>query len=128
MLKTMKQMGYAIPTIVISETVTTAQVVDAMKAGAYQFFINPVSGNEIVQAVEGALSVATINLASSNAHRALQQRLDMLTPREHDVLKLAVGGLLNKQMASELGISEITVKVHKRRVMEKMGADSLPIW
>ncbi len=96
-----------------------------MKTGAYEFLTKPVEPERILQAVAEALEIAEQNLASSQERREIVQRHQTLTPRESEVMLLAISGLLNKQIAAEMGVSEITAKVHKRRVMEKMNARSL---
>jgi FixJ family two-component response regulator len=121
----LEKRGIAIPVIFISGYGTIPTTVQAMKAGAREFFTKPVCSDQLLNAVQDALETAEKNLSLSNEHAASTLRLEKLTPREREVLELAIGGLLNKQIATELGISEITAKVHKRRVMEKMGAKTL---
>lgn len=96
-----------------------------MKTGAYEFLTKPVDPDRILQAVSEALQIAGQNMASSEERREMLERHQTLTPRESEVMLLAISGLLNKQIAAEMGVSEITAKVHKRRVMEKMKARSL---
>ncbi|MFL9923055.1 response regulator [Herbaspirillum lusitanum] len=122
---TLEKRGDALPVIFISGYGTIPATVQAMKAGAREFFTKPVRSDQLLCAVEEALNAAQKNLASRTEHAASTLRLEKLTPREREVLELAIGGLLNKQIATELGISEITVKVHKRRVMDKMQTRSL---
>lgn len=117
--------GYAIPTIFLTGFGTIPVTVRAMKTGAYEFLTKPVEPERILQAVAEALKIAEQNLASSQERREIVQRHQTLTPRESEVMLLAISGLLNKQIAAEMGVSEITAKVHKRRVMEKMNARSL---
>ncbi len=124
-VRMLEQKGVVIPVIFLSGYGTIPITVQAMKAGAREFFTKPVHSDQLLLAVEQALSYAEHNLASSTEHAASTQRLGTLTPREREVLELAIGGLLNKQIATELGISEITAKVHKRRVMDKMEARTL---
>lgn len=124
-VKKLEQKGDAIPVIFISGHGTIPITVQAMKAGAREFFTKPIHSDQLLNAVEEALAAAEKNLASRTEHVASTQRLEKLTPREREVLELAIGGLLNKQIATELGISEITAKVHKRRVMDKMEARTL---
>lgn len=100
--------------------------VQAMKLGACDFLTKPVSGPVLLDAIAQALGRHRAARAAAEAvlrHRAL---LETLTPREREVLDLVVAGLPNKQIGSQLGISEATVKVHRGRVMQKLGARSLP--
>lgn len=99
--------------------------VRAMKAGAVDFLTKPFNGAAMLSAVRSALDRSRQALAREAARRILEDRYASLSPRERDVLRLVVSGLLNKQIGGELGISEITVKAHRGRVMRKMAADSL---
>ncbi|WP_044531659.1 response regulator transcription factor [Herbaspirillum sp. B65] len=121
----LEQRGDAIPVIFISGYGTIPVTVQAMKAGAHEFLTKPIEDERLLGAVEEALTVAGRQLHKRVEHAANASRLEKLTPREREVLELAIGGLLNKQIATELGISEITVKVHKRRVMDKMQTKTL---
>lgn len=124
-VKQLEQRGRTIPVIFISGYGTIAVTVQAMKAGAHEFLTKPIHGEQLLAAVHEALEIAERELAQQMEHAASTSRLVSLTPREREVLGLAIGGLLNKQIATELGISEITVKVHKRRVMDKMQTRTL---
>jgi RNA polymerase sigma factor (sigma-70 family) len=96
-----------------------------MKAGATDFLPKPVSESVLLDVLERALERAR-RMFESRAERAdIQSRLDHLTPREREVMTLVVAGYLNKQVASELGAAEKTIKIHRARVMEKMKAGSL---
>ncbi|MFT4271730.1 MAG: response regulator [Pantoea sp.] len=117
--------GYVIPTIFLTGFGTIPVTVRAMKTGACEFLTKPVDPDCILQAVAEALAIAEENLASSQEKYDITSRHQSLTPRESEVMLLAISGLLNKQIAAEMGISEITAKVHKRRVMEKMNVRSL---
>jgi FixJ family two-component response regulator len=99
--------------------------VRAMKGGALDVLLKPCEGGELLAAIERALARSRAVLAESAERRALQQRVASLTPREREVLELVVTGLLNKQIAAELGNAEKTVKIHRGRMMRKMGADSV---
>jgi len=97
----------------------------AMKAGAVEFLTKPFSADVLVDAIRNAIEHSRTTLAHEAEMRALRQRYASLTPREQQVMALVVAGLLNKQVGSDLGISEITVKAHRGSVMRKMEADSL---
>jgi FixJ family two-component response regulator len=99
--------------------------VKAMKGGAYEFLTKPVASNDLLNTIGDALKLAQDNALQLREQYSLKQRHLSLTPREQEVLQLAISGMLNKQIAAELGVSEITVKVHRRRVMDKMQARSL---
>lgn len=99
--------------------------VQAMKDGAVDFLSKPVKDTDLLRAVEQALARAVHDRAEWNEVEGIQRRVEKLTPREREVMALVVSGLLNKQIAFELGIVEKTIKVHRARVMEKMQVDSL---
>jgi FixJ family two-component response regulator len=96
--------------------------VRAMKAGAAEFLTKPFDDKIMIRAIREAVLRSEVNLKQEGAQRQLQERFDSLTKREREVMTLVVKGLLNKQVGLELGISEITVKAHRGRVMEKMHA------
>jgi len=100
--------------------------VKAMKDGAVDFLPKPVKDTVLLQAIEQALARAALEQGERQQAENLQKRLNALTPREQEVMNLVVRGLLNKQIAFELGTVEKTVKVHRARVMEKMKVQSLP--
>jgi FixJ family two-component response regulator len=99
--------------------------VKAMKEGAVDFLPKPVKDQELLNAIERALARADHDHAERLEIEDIQRRLESLTPREREVMALVVRGLLNKQIAFELGTVEKTVKVHRARVMEKMEVQSL---
>jgi FixJ family two-component response regulator len=97
----------------------------AMKAGAVDFLTKPVDDEALLQATARALA-RSIEVRKSRAERAsARARLDALTPREFEVMQRVIAGLLNKQIADELGAAEKTIKIHRGRVMEKMSVSSV---
>src|SRR5215510_11294763 len=100
--------------------------VRAMKAGAAEFLTKPCANDVLLKAIGQAVEKSTAALSLEAEMQALRERYAALTCRQQKVMALVVAGLLNKQVASELGISEITVKVHRCKVMQKMTARSLP--
>lgn len=96
--------------------------VRAMKAGAAEFLTKPFDDDVLIQAMRNAVLRGQANLRREGAQRQLQQRFALLTKREREVMNLVVKGLMNKQVGFELHISEVTVKVHRGRIMEKMHA------
>jgi len=99
--------------------------VRAMKAGAVEFLTKPLQHDPLVAAIRGALDRSRAARRHDSEMQTLRRRYESLTPREREVMALVVSGLLNKQVGGELGISEITVKVHRGQVMRKMQAGSL---
>jgi len=100
--------------------------VQAMKGGAIEFLTKPFRHQDLLEAVQLGLARDRARLETEKAIAVLRARLDTLTRREREIMALAVTGRLNKVIAADLGISEITVKVHRGQVMRKMGASSLP--
>jgi FixJ family two-component response regulator len=96
--------------------------VRAMKAGAAEFLTKPLDDEVVIQAIRDAVLRSQANLKQEGVQRQLEERLASLTKREREVMNLVVKGLMNKQVGYELDISEITVKAHRGRVMEKMHA------
>lgn len=115
-----------LPVIFITGYGDVPMTVRAMKAGAVEFLTKPFRGNVLLNAIRNALERSRIALQRQARIRELQNCYASLTPREREVMALVVSGLLNKQVGGELGISEITVKAHRGKVMQKMKADSLP--
>jgi FixJ family two-component response regulator len=99
--------------------------VRAMKLGAVDFLTKPFSAEDMLNAIGDAIARDREARLERSALTQLQQRYSFLTPREREVLPLVVGGLLNKQAGAELGISEITLQIHRSKIMQKMEADSL---
>jgi len=122
----MARQGSGIPIIFMTGFGSIPMTVQAMKAGAIEFLTKPVAPEELLRAVRDGLRTDEANLAARRETAQLRQRLSSLTPRERETMELVIGGLLNKQVADALGVSEIMAKTHKRKVMDKMGARSLP--
>jgi FixJ family two-component response regulator len=99
--------------------------VQAMKAGALDFLTKPFRDQDMLDAVASAIELDRARRADAKALAVLQTHFDALTGRERDVMALATNGLMNKQIAWELGLSEMTVKMHRGHVMRKMGARSI---
>lgn len=114
-----------IPIIFITGHGDIPMTVRAMKAGAVEFLTKPFREQELLDAVRVALDRDSVRREHDRALSDLQARFDSLSPREQEVTALVTAGLMNKQAAAEIGISEITVKVHRHNVMRKMGAKSL---
>jgi len=114
------------PIIFITGHGDVPMTVKAMKAGAVEFLTKPFNDETLLQAIRDAIERSREALDSHMELRALHDSYATLTPREREVMALVVSGLLNKQIGGELGISEITVKMHRGKVMQKMNADSLP--
>jgi FixJ family two-component response regulator len=114
-----------LPTIVTAADANVPMCVEAMKIGALDFFVKPLSEAMLLGSIESAIERSRTTLRDEAQMAALRERHASLSPRERDVLSLVVSGLLNKQIGGELGISEITVKTHRGNVMRKMQADSL---
>ena len=99
--------------------------VKAMKAGAVEFLIKPFREQDLLDAVQIALARDRERRENDKLTSSLRARFDSLTPREQEIIALVASGLMNKQIAAEIGVSEVTVKVHRGNVMRKMGAKSL---
>jgi FixJ family two-component response regulator len=113
------------PIIFITGYGDVPMTVQAMKAGAVEFLTKPFSADVLLSAIRDAIERSRTTLGHDAEVRELRHRYASLTPREREVMALVVSGLLNKQVGSKLGISEITVKAHRGSVVRKMEADSL---
>ena len=114
------------PLIIITGHGDIPMSVQAFKAGAADFLTKPFRDQDILDAVSRAIERDRKRLEEAEAIADLKTRYESLTPREREILDYVTRGLMNKQIAAEIGISEITVKIHRGHVMKKMAADSLP--
>jgi FixJ family two-component response regulator len=121
----MARRNMLIPTIFMTGHGTIPMSVQAMKAGAVDFLEKPFDNRELLRLIRLALARDSAQAGSKAECAALRKRLATLTPRERDVLMLVIRGLLNKQIAAELGTTELTIKVHRHRVMRKMEVESV---
>jgi FixJ family two-component response regulator len=117
--------GPQIPVIFLTAHGDIPMAVKATQSGAVEFLTKPVPKPQLLDAIYRALALDSTNRQGQLELAALKKRYDMLTRREREVMKLVVSGLLNKQIAAELGTSNITVAVHRGQVMHKMQAGSL---
>jgi FixJ family two-component response regulator len=119
------EMNTQIPVVFITGHGDVPTSVSAMKAGAVEFLLKPLADVDVLEAIDGAIARHRAIRAQQTEMADLQSRYGSLTAREREVMRGVVKGLLNKQIAAELGISEITIKVHRGQVMRKMMAGSL---
>jgi FixJ family two-component response regulator len=117
--------GVQIPIIFITAHGDIPMSVRALKSGAVEFLTKPFRDQDLLDAIQQALQRDRATLEQRDELHDLQGRYSILTARERDVMGLVVAGMLNKQIASEIGISEATVKIHRGNVMQKMQAGSL---
>jgi FixJ family two-component response regulator len=115
-----------IPIIFITGVGDIPMSVRAMKAGAVEFLTKPFRDQDLLDAIQVALERDRARRQGEAEIATLRERFELLTPREREVLSRVISGLLNKQIAAEIGTSETTVKVHRGQLMRKMGARSLP--
>jgi FixJ family two-component response regulator len=117
--------GHRVPIVFITGHGDISMSVKAMKGGAADFLTKPFDVEKLLEAVERAVTKDVKDLGEEGRTAEVLERVKLLTPREMEVFALVVTGMLNKQIAGELGIGEKTVKVHRARVMEKMQAGSV---
>lgn len=123
--KELKSRNYDLPIIFITGHGDIPMSVQAMKKGAVDFLPKPFDDGELLSAVNKAVLKDSQARADLDEQKHIMQRLDSLTTREHEVLSYLITGMLNKQIAYELNISERTVKAHRKHVLDKMGVDSI---
>ena len=114
-----------VPIIFITGHADVLMSVKAMKAGAVEFLTKPIREQDLLDAVRVALERDRTRRQSERDMQALRARYDALSNREREVMRLVVAGLMNKQAAAEIGISEVTLKVHRHNIMKKLSARSL---
>ena len=121
----LKKSGISIPIIFITAHGDIPMTSKAMKAGAIEFLAKPFPKEDLLAAIRRGLELDDTLRGQQAERSSLQSRFEQLSPREREVMDLVVTGIINKQIAGQLGISEVTVKIHRRQVMEKMQAESL---
>lgn len=124
--ETLARSDIAQSVVLISAHVDVSMAVRAMKAGAVDVLTKPVREQDLLEAVNRALSRSRERRAAAKYDLALQSRYATLTERERQIMALVAAGLLNKQIAERINITEATVKLHRSQVVSKMGAETLP--
>ena len=123
--KKMSEVNLEVPIVFLTGHGNIPASVQAMKAGAVEFLTKPFDEEELLRAIREATERDRLTRVRHAELHELQRRYDLLTAREQEVMQQVISGLLNKQVAAELKITEFTVKVHRAQVMRKMCADSL---
>jgi FixJ family two-component response regulator len=119
------QRGISIPIVFLSGHGDIPTSVQAIKAGAVEFLTKPVQDHQLLDAIRRAMVADQLERPRRAELADLRRRYGSLTPREREVMTLVVSGLLNKQAAARIGLSEVTVKIHRGHIMRKMRADSV---
>ncbi|MFI4854484.1 MAG: response regulator transcription factor [Phycisphaerales bacterium JB065] len=114
-----------LPVIVVSGHADVSMAVRAMKAGAYDFIEKPFNDHELLEKVQKALEFGEQVRQTEQRRQLIDDRIATLTPRERQVMEMVVNGMANKQVAAELGLSEKTIEVHRKHVMDKMQAGNV---
>ena len=116
---------YSMPIIFLSAHADVEITAEAMKKGAVDFLTKPVDRDDLLSAIHLSLAKDEENREKSAEIAAIREQIKTLTPREYEVMTYVITGMLNKQIAAELNISEETVKIHRGRVMKKLGVESV---
>jgi FixJ family two-component response regulator len=124
-LEVQRKLDQLVPIVFLSGHGDVSTSVDAMKGGALDFLTKPVCETLLLAAIDRALKRACIECAKRSQRAEIEERVNHLTRREREVMALVLTGRLNKQVASDLGAAEKTIKIHRARVMEKMKARSI---
>jgi FixJ family two-component response regulator len=119
------KLGIDLPVVFVTAHADVPMGVQAMKAGAVEFLCKPFREQDLLDAVRTAIKKNAEQRSKLSSLAAVQRRHETLTPREQEVMAMVVSGMMNKQIAGKLGLSEITVKVHRASIMRKMNAKSL---
>lgn len=117
--------GESVPIIFITAYGDIPMTVKAIKSGAVEFLQKPVNDEKLIEAIRLGLEQDRRNRAKMREVASFKDKIDRLTPREFEILKQAIKGRLNKQIAADLGVAEVTVKVHRHNLMQKMGVRSV---
>jgi FixJ family two-component response regulator len=123
--ETLERAGLTTPVIFLTGHGDVPSTVKAMKGGAVDYLLKPAEDEQLLDAIARALSRHAVARATAAEREALRARWNRLTPREREVCALVARGLINKQIAAQLGTVEKTIKVHRARVMEKLQVDSV---
>jgi FixJ family two-component response regulator len=123
--KQLAEVGLTIPIVFLTGHGNIPTSVKAMKAGAVEFLTKPVDASDLLRAIQEAVERDRRTRQRREAMRMLRNRHGLLTAREQQIMQLVISGMLNKQIAAELKITEFTVKFHRGHIMRKMRADSL---
>jgi len=121
----LRQTDYCMPIIFLSAHADVPTTAREMKKGAINFLTKPVDGNDLLEAINESLQIDQENRLQRDEETAILQDVNSLTPREHEVMRYVITGMLNKQIAAVLNISLDTVKIHRGRVMQKLGIVSV---
>ena len=123
--QTLRELGIRLPVIFITGHGDIPISVRAMKSGAIEFLTKPINEQQLLDAVQAGIELDRANRQDDALATELRARFDSLTPREREIMSLVVSGKLNKQIGFQVGLSEMTVKVHRSHVMQKMQAKSV---